>query len=486
MSGRLEKGPSKEFRRIVLGHELSELGEEALTPLLYLNIAHVKMLSKQKIISAETAENLLTVLREIGEQGLAVLDTEHAVDLYFALEHRLIDVLGIKEAGNVHIGRSRNDISATVYRMIVRKKLLEVFHDLLHLYQEVLNLAGSHKDTIMPGYTHTQNAQVITVGYYFLGFLEVLTRDLQRLKNAWTFVNKSPLGSAALTTSSFPLDRYYTGELLGFDSIVYTAYDAISGREYVNDTALALNTIVTDISRVVSDLMNWNMSEFAFIEIPDEYAGNSSIMPQKKNPAGFEFLRSAASWVLGDTMGVMGSLKGVSYSDIKDASKYCFSPLWQAFEVSSDVIILFTEILPGIKWNKEKMLTAASQGYSTMTDLADYFVQEYKITFREAHTIVGTFVRYSLKDGKKSDELNVDLLNRICLEQGFTFEIRQAELDKVIDPQECLRRRNVVGGTSDEQLRIMLAQGNTQYQAEKQWYEEKQKQMKQSEEALFS
>ncbi|NLI92123.1 MAG: argininosuccinate lyase [Peptococcaceae bacterium] len=486
MSGRLEADPSKEFRNIVLGHELSEIGDSALTPLLYVNIAHVKMLSKQKLIPAETAKNLLAVLKEIGEQGLAVLDTDHAEDLYFALEQKLISVLGMKEAGNIHMGRSRNDIYSTVYRMIVREKLLEVSNYLLELYKEVLGLAEAHKDTIMPGYTHTQHAQAVTLGYYFLGFLEVLTRDMQRIKNAWELVNKSPLGAAAITTTRFPLDREYTSDILGFDSIVYNGYDAISGRDYVNDAALALNTIVTDISRVVADLMSWNMSEFAFIEIPDEFAVISSIMPQKKNPAAFEFLRSAASWVLGDTIGVISSPKGVSYSDIRDATKYLYSPLWHSFEVTANVIKLFSEILPGIKWNKQKMLTAASQGYATMTDLADHFVEEYHITFREAHHIVAYFVRTSIAEGKKSDELSVEALNKICLDQGFDFTLTQEELDKVLDPKECLRRRVVAGGTSDEQLQIMLVQGHNQYQAEQEWYKEKTKQIKRSEEKMFS
>lgn len=486
MIGRLAADPNEEFRKIVLGHELSEIGEESLKPLLYVNVAHIKMLSKQKLIPAETAANLLSVLKQIEYQGLSVLNTDQAEDLYFALEQKLIDVLGIKEAGNIHIGRSRNDIYSTVYRMILREKLLEVCNCLLVLYREVLHLAETQKATIMPGYTHTQHAQPITVGYYFLGFFETLTRNMQRVKNAWKFVNKCPLGAAAITTTRFPLDRYYTSNLLGFDSIVYNAYDAISSRDYVNDTALALNTLVTDISRVVADLMNWNMSEFSFIEIPDEYAVISSIMPQKKNPAAFEFLRSAASWILGDTIGVISSPKGVSYSDIRDATKYLYSPLWHACEVSANVIRLFSEILPGIKWNKATMLTVASEGYSTMTDLADDLVQKHKITFREAHHIVAYFVRTSLASGKKATELSIDVLNNICHQQGFSFTITQEELNKILDPRECLNRRNVAGGTSDDQLRIMLAAGYEQYRIEKAWFEEKQKGIKKMEETIFN
>lgn len=485
MSGRLESDPAEEFRRIVLGHELSEIGNAALKPLLYVNAAHVKMLKKQNLIPTDTATKLIEGLKQIDEEGLAVLDMDHAEDLYFALENRLIQMVGMKIAGNIHMGRSRNDIYSTVYRMILRERLLEVYHHLLELCKVVLDVAQSQKDTIMPGYTHTQHAQPITVGYYFLGVCEVLLRDITRLKHAWEFVNRSPLGSAALTTTSFELDRNFTSEMLGFDSIVYNAYDAIAGRDYVNDAVLALHTSVTDISRVVSDLMNWNMFEFAFLEIPDQYAGISSIMPQKKNPTAFEFLRSAASWVLGDAIAVLSSPKGVSYSDIRDATKYLYPPLWHAIEVSTNVMKLFSEILPGIKWNNERMLEATNEGYSTMTDLADHLVQKYQITFRESHHIVASFVRESLSKAKKANELQVDVLNEICLRQGFGFTLTQEELDEVLDPKSCLKRRNVAGGTSDNQIRIMFNNSLNQLNSGVQWYEQKRNQLKQVEEAIF-
>ncbi len=485
MSGRLGGNPSQEFRRIVLGHELSEIGHEALRPLLYVNAAHVKMLRKQKLIPNETANNLISVLKQLDGQGLSVLKTDQAEDLYFALEQRLIDVLGIKEAGNIHIGRSRNDIYATVYRMILRERLLEIFKHLLALGREVLAVADAEKDTIMPGYTHTQHAQPISVGYYFLGVYEALKRDFQRLKSAWTFVNQSPIGAAALTTTSFNLDRSYTSMVLGFDSIVYSAYDAISGRDYVNDAVLALNNIATDISRVVDDLMTWNMFEFSFIEIPDEYAGISSIMPQKKNPSGFEFIRSSASWVLGDAIGVLSSAKGVSYSDIRDATKYLYTPLWHATEVTSNVIQLFAEILPGIKWNRERMLAATNEGYSTMTDLADYLVQKHAITFRESHHIVASFVRNSLSESKKASELKVDVLNEICQQQGFSFTLNQEELDEILDPRSCLERRKVKGGTSNEQISWMLNEGSKQLLSENQWFEERRQELQRVDDEIF-
>ncbi|TKC16354.1 argininosuccinate lyase [Robertmurraya kyonggiensis] len=486
MAGRLGGEPSKVFRKIVLGHELSEIGEAALTPLLYVNVAHVKMLKKQGLIPKDTANKLISVLKQIDKQGLSELKTDEAEDLYFAVEQKLIELLGIKEAGNIHIGRSRNDIYSTIYRMILRERLLEISNNVLKLSMEVLNVAESQKDTVMPGYTHTQHAQPITVGYYFLGVFEVLIRNHQRIKNAWEFVNKSPLGSAALTTTSFKLDRCYTSDILGFDSIVYNAYDAISGRDYVNDVALAINTTVSDISRVVSDLMNWNMFEFSFIEIPDEYAAISSIMPQKKNPAAFEFLRSAASWVLGDTIGVISSPKGISYSDIRDATKYLYSPLWHALEVTNNVVTLFTEILPKIKWNNERMLLATNEGYSTMTDLADYLVQKHKITFRESHHIIASFVRTSLSQSKNANELSAKDLNLIAFQQGFTLDIKQNELDEVLNPYTCINRKNIAGGTSTEQIQIMLSSGYEQLNFERKWHDEKLSKLKQIEDTIYT
>lgn len=485
MAGRLEEDPSDQFRRIVLGHELSEIGEAAIKPLLYVNAAHVKMLQKQKLIPSGTAGKILSVLKQIDNQGISVLNIDQAEDIYLALEQKLIKVLGMKEAGNIHMGRSRNDIYSTVYRMILRQKLIGVYEHLLELRQKVADLAESQKATIMPGYTHTQHAQPITVGYYFLGVFDLLGRDMQRLRNAWALINNSPLGAAALTTTSFELDRNYTCEILGFDAIVYNAYDAISGRDYVNDAVLALYNTVSDISRVVTDLMTWNMFEFSFIEIPDEFAGISSIMPQKKNPSAFEFLRSAASWVLGDTIGVISSPKGVSYSDIRDGTKYLYSPLWHAVEVTSNVVKLFSEVLPGIKWDSERMLEETNEGYSTMTDLADHMVQKYKITFREAHNLVAAFVKVSIVQKKKANELSIDDFNNICFDQGFSFKMNQEELGDVLDPQKCLNRRNVEGGTSERQLKYMLSECAEQLNSEKLWYEEKRKRLERVEQKIF-
>ncbi|GGE55602.1 argininosuccinate lyase [Pullulanibacillus camelliae] len=485
MSGRLKVDPSATFRNVVLGHELSELGEEALKPLLYVNVAHVQMLRKQQIISEDTANRLIEALQRMDKEGLSVLDTEHSEDLYFAVEQKLIQELGMNEAGNIHVGRSRNDIYSTVYRMILREKLLNIQKDVLALADKVLRIAELQKETIMPGYTHTQHAQPITVGYYFLGVFDVLLRDVQRMKHAFAFVNKSPLGAAALTTTSFDLDRQVTSDCLGFDSIICNAYDAISGRDYTADVMSALNAIVSDISRVVTDLMTWNMFEFSFIEIPDEYAVISSIMPQKKNPAALEFLRSAASWVLGDTIGVLSSPKGVSYSDIRDATKYLYTPIWHSLEVTSHVVQLFGEILPNIQWHKERMLEVTNEGYSTMTDLADFLVQHYAITFRESHHIVALFVRESLNTSKKANEVRVEVLNQICHELGYTFTLTQQELMDVLDPRACLERRHVVGGTANEQIRGMLDENWKRFKDERRWYLEKCSELKKMEESIY-
>jgi argininosuccinate lyase len=485
MSGRLEKDPSAEFKKIVLGHELSELGNAALTPLVQVNAAHVKMLSKQRLIPEETMKKLLGALKTVSQGGVAALDTEHTEDLYFALEQKIVDLLGIKDAGNIHIGRSRNDIYSTIYRIILRRRLLDTEKSLLSLSRAVLDTARNQRDAAMPGYTHTQHAQPVTAGYYFLGFFEALSRDILRLRQAWGIINKSPLGAAAITTTRFNLDRYYTAGLLGFDGIVYNAYDAISGREYVNDAVITLNTIASDVSRVVADLMTWNMPELAFIEVPDEYAVISSIMPQKKNPAAFEFLRSAASWVLGDTVGVISSAKAVSYSDIRDATKYHYTPLWHALEVTENMLNLFAEILPLLKWNRARMLKDLREGYSTMTDLADYFVETHGITFREAHRIVAAFVRLSIADGKNSDQLSIQTLQKVCKEQGFSFVITPEDFEKTLDPKGCLARRNVAGGTSDEQMDIMFNKSEEIFSKEKAWYEKQKKLLEKAEKTMF-
>ena len=466
--GRLQSEPGKEYRDIVIRHEATELGKDSFDPLLELNIAHVLMLYKQKLLPRASAEKLLTVLREIWQNGLECLDTSHVEDLYFALEKKVFEAVDIKQAGNLHLGRSRNDLYHTVYKMILRDKIIDLLGKIIDFSKKEVDLAGTHLDTVMPGYTHTQHAQPITLGYYLLGFSQAICRDVERFRNALRFVNESPLGAAALSTTSHPLDRAYTAELLGFDSFTYNAYDAISGRDYLNDAATAICTYATNLSRIADDFLTWNTFEFGFLELSDDFTVISSIMPQKKNASSLEFVRSASSWILGDTFAVLSAAKGVTYSDIKDAAKYNYSPLWHSFEIASDITLLFSAFLPKIRWNTERMLKVTREGYSTMTDLADYIVGRFGLTFREAHHVVALFVKESIS--MNAAEPDAGILNDVAAKQGCKFDISPDELKKVLDPKECLGRKNVAGGTSPAEMNKMWMESERKLAEFRNWH----------------
>lgn len=466
--GRLQSEPGKEYRDIVIRHETTELGKGSFDPLLELNIAHVLMLYKQKLLPKAAAEKLLTALREIWQNGIECLDTSHVEDLYFALEKKVFELIDIKQAGNLHLGRSRNDLYHTVYKMILREKIVDLLGKIIELSKKEVDLAGCHLDTVMPGYTHTQHAQPITLGYYLLGFFQALCRDVERFKNALHFVNQSPLGAAALSTTSHPLDRGYTAKLLGFESFTYNAYDAIAGRDYLNDAAVATCTYATNLSRITDDFLTWNTFEFGFLELSDDFTVISSIMPQKKNASSLEFIRSASSWVLGDTFAVLSAPKGVTYSDIKDAAKYNYSPLWHSFEIASDITDLFAALLPKIKWNTDRMLKVTREGYSTMTDLADYLVGRFGLTFREAHHVVALFVKESI--AMNATEPKAEVLNGVAAKQGYELHISPGELEKVLDPKECLGRKNVSGGTSAAELAKMLLDSRAKLAEFENWH----------------
>lgn len=235
------------------------------------------------------------------------------------------------------------------------------------------------------------------------------------------------------------------------------SYDAIAGRDYLNDAVLAVCTYVTNLSRITDDFLMWNTFEFGFLEVSDDFTVTSSIMPQKKNASSLEFIRSVSSWVLGDAVAVLSAPKGVTYSDIKDAAKYNYSPVWHCIKTASDATRLFAALMPKIKFDTARMLSITREGYSTMTDLADYLVGRYGLTFREAHHVVALFVKESIALSIDGAVPNADVLNAVADKSGYKFDISSLELLKILDPAECLNRKKVAGGTSTQEMEKMFA-----------------------------
>ncbi|MGD9941635.1 MAG: argininosuccinate lyase, partial [Burkholderiaceae bacterium] len=287
---------------------------------LRIHQAHVLMLAEQGLVGDADGRLILQALRELERSGRDGLELHADTDLYMQMEAFVKDRAG-GAGGMMHMGRSRNDLYACGARMLNRDKLQQMMADVLALQRVVLRRAGEHAATVMPGYTHLQHAEPITVGHFLLAFFDALTRDMTRLRAAYASTNQNALGGSALAGSSFPLDRERTGSLLGFDGLVENSYDAVAARDYLVESVAAVAILASTVTRVVDALIIWSTSEFAMIDMPDSYAYTSSIMPQKRNPGYFlESLRSKSERITGDLTAVMCTLKGTTFAQSRDTS----------------------------------------------------------------------------------------------------------------------------------------------------------------------
>ncbi len=271
---RLEKGPAEEVVEYLNKPRLKKALDDLFVPVSRINQAHVVMLAEQKIINGDEAGDILNVLAEIESTAVDELPWDESKDLYMNLESWVIERCGEEVGGKIHIGRSRNDLYATAYRMAIRRKLRAITEALVILAKQELALADRHVDTLMPGYTHLQHAQPITFGHYLTGHAQALSRDIERLEQAYAFTNLNPLGAAALATTGFPLDRVRTTELLGFDRPIANSLDAVASRDYILDILSAVAITLSDVSRLAEELILWNTLEFGMAEVADEYALN--------------------------------------------------------------------------------------------------------------------------------------------------------------------------------------------------------------------
>jgi argininosuccinate lyase len=310
----------------------------------------------------------------------------------------------------------------------------------------------------MPGYTHSQHAQPVTLGYYLAAFADVLARDAARLAAAYVSANSSPLGAAALTTTGFPIDRLATMRRLGFGRLVENAFDAVASRDDAEEAAAMLALLGVHLARVAEDCFVWCTAEFGFIEFGDEYCSVSSIMPQKKNPSVLEFVKREAGRLIGVSTGVLAGVKGSWFTDAADATDAGNEPLLDGIAAAIACLDLFAGSLATVQVNAERMLDGACVGYGTMTELADTLVRETGLSFRVAHNIVGQTVARAIAEGKQADEITHAMLDATSREQfGRPLAVSPAAIARALDPVENIRLRSVQGGPAPAELRRMLA-----------------------------
>ena len=408
------------------------------------SLAHVKMLGKQGIIPAKDSEKIVNGLNEIlkrMENGVIHIDNS-SEDIHSFIESTLTYYIG-DEGKKLHTGRSRNDQVALDTKLYVKKYLIVVANELLNLQTVILNKAKENINTIMPGYTHMQKAQPITFAHHIMAYAEMLKRDYGRLVDCYDRMNEMPLGSGALATSTYPIDRNFVSNELGFNNPTINSIDSVSDRDYAIEALSALSLIMMHLSRFSEEVILWCTGEFNFVELDDAYSTGSSIMPQKKNPDVAELVRGKTGRVYGDLMTLLTVMKGIPLAYNKDMQEDK-EALFDGLDTVLISIQTFTGMLDTMKIKKDVMKKAASGGFTNATDVADYLVKKGE-AFRNAHEIVGKIVLYCIDENKAIDDLSLDEF------KSFS-PFFEEDVYKAIDLITCVEERSVMGGPSSSSV----------------------------------
>ena len=412
------------------------------------SLAHVKMLGRQGIIPEKDSEKIIDGLSEIlkrMENGVIDIDPS-AEDIHSFIESTLTYYIG-DEGKKLHTGRSRNDQVALDTKLYVKKYLLKIADEILNLQTVILDKANNNIDTIMPGYTHMQKAQPITFAHHILAYGEMLKRDYGRLLDCYERMDEMPLGSGALATSTYPIDRDFVSNELGFRQPTLNSIDSVSDRDYAIEALSALSLIMMHLSRFSEEIILWCTGEFNFVELDDSYSTGSSIMPQKKNPDVAELVRGKTGRVYGDLMTLLTVMKGIPLAYNKDMQEDKES-LFDGLDTVLLSIQTFTGMLHTMKVKKAVMKKATAGGFTNATDVADYLVKK-GVAFRSAHEIVGRIVLYCIDEDKSIDDLSMEEFK--LFSNSFESDIYQA-----IDLITCVEERSVMGGPSSSSVKTQL------------------------------
>jgi argininosuccinate lyase len=420
-----------------------------------INKAHVAMLMEQKIIQWQDGAKILKALaKQVGSK----LDSS-AEDVHMAVEEAVLAETGPEIGGNLHIAKSRNDQVATAIRMQLRKELQAIMFEVLDMQQSLLETASKHVNTIILAYTHLQPAQPVTFAHYLLSHFDALGRDLQRLQGAYERVNLCPLGAGALATTSFPINRKRTAELLGFGEVLENSIDAVGSRDFIVETIAALTLVAVNLSRLAEDLIIWSSPEFGTVELPDEFTSTSSIMPQKKNPEVLEVIRARASYVLGDFVAAAAALKSLPTTYNLDFQEIT-PKLWAATDNLSASLSIFAKLMPNLKVSSNVEGKAAA-GFVGATELANMLVRKYNVAFRTAHKVAGALVKALIDSKQTLLDATPQLLETVAKDSaGLKLTVKAEDIVECTNPRKLVETYKVQGGPSPVEVERALTQRN--------------------------
>jgi argininosuccinate lyase len=454
--------PGATYKEVVLRPAYENAKRELLPAMIAANKAHLIMLVEQNFVSQSEATTVMRAIAELDETELRASPyTGEFEDLFFHVEHLILERAG-DPAGNLHLARSRNDLGVAMYRMALRDRLLRAEGSLLDLQDVLLAVASEHLSTVMPAYTHTQQAQPTTLAHYLLAVHDSLSRDLRRLRAAFENCNRSPLGAAALTTSGFAIDRGRVAELLAFEGLVENSYEAIGAADYLGEAATALQLSLLGLGRFANDLLLWSTQEFGAIRVADPYVQVSSIMPQKRNPVSLEHVRSLLSAAVGDANTVLTMLHNTPFGDVVDTEDDLQPYLWRALEAADGLYRLLAAVVGTMDVNRELLLERAGAGYSTVTELADTLVRERGLSFRTAHAVVAGVVKLAESEGLGAGGISPGLVDRAAESVvGEPLDLSADQVARALDPVRFVEIRTLPGGPAPEEVKRALQERRT-------------------------
>ena len=414
------------------------------------SIAHVTMLEQQGILTAEEKQQITEGLEGILEDVKSgkLLITEEYEDIHSFVEANLIDRIG--DAGKkLHTGRSRNDQVALDMKLYTRDEILEIDALLKELLKVLLDVMKKNTETFMPGFTHLQKAQPITLAHHFGAYFEMFKRDRSRLRDIYRRMNLCPLGAGALAGTTYPLDREYTAELLEFDGPTLNSMDSVADRDYLIELLSAMSTIMMHLSRFSEEVIIWNSNEYQFVEIDDAYSTGSSIMPQKKNPDIAELVRGKTGRVYGALMSLLTTMKGIPLAynkDMQEDKEFAFD----AIDTTKGCLALFTGMIRTMRFRKERMEQSAKNGFTNATDAADYLVK-HGVPFRDAHGIVGQLVLYCIEKNISLDEMSLEEFRSIS-------PVFEDDIYDAISLKTCVEMRNTIGAPGEKAMNKVITE----------------------------
>jgi argininosuccinate lyase len=461
-----------EYVTYVLNENFEDAKRLFVSPLMAIHYAHLAMLADRGIVGPSDARQLREALDSISQDDIKRVPYDGTCeDLFFYIERLLVSACGDDVAGRLHTARSRNDIDMTMYRMRQREFILALYEGTLALRDCLLDVAGTHRATVMAAHTHTQPAQPTTVAHYLLAVVEQLERDAVRLQSAFRTTNRCPLGACAITGTGFPIDRQLTSDLLGFDGPTGNTYGSIATVDYLLESVSATSVVLVGLGRFVQDLLLWGTREFGYVRFGDGFVQCSSIMPQKRNPVAIEHARAIGSKALGEAHAIVMAVHNTPFGDIVDTEDDLQPLVSSMFRDALRAVGLVAAAMQTAEFDLERLEAHAAEGGITFTELADTLARDHNVPFKTAHAIAARVLQV-LTDTVTADLQSV--LAAVCLQQlGRTLSYGREDLSQILSPRHFVNVRRTLGGPAPEEAERALTESRQLLDRDHVWLTER-------------